>query len=431
MYVDNMHQPWRTLASIINKCLSGKTASNDRLRKSIIDILWGRFYRENVDYSELIWEDFAFQIDPRLLKKGRHENMPYPGFKFVRIGEDYQEYGLPIPETMLTYGIKQAGKRIATRRVVMKKVSIFADDNIIHDPNVTLELVKSISLTEAVEEEAARQVYATHARIVIELVPEPARKRPPGIAFRYTSSVSKKMYSDPTRNLKGVQNLTPKEQIVADMMKALNESKKTSRKQSCIGGSSEKTSLSPGVPNEYIVVPTTLSNRTGTKLEVPDGENVTFEVNVILEWGSEQKKKKDDDDNKSINLEQTDDEETNDEFVRGEEHVQDDDEETDDEFVHGNEQVNDDEDEEMTNAKVKESRNGDEGITDAAKVDAGKTKDVKDDAKKVKLPPTSSSLSVSSGFGDQFLKLSSDTSLISTVKDTTYTKINSLLDIKI
>nr|GEW85345.1 hypothetical protein [Tanacetum cinerariifolium] len=39
MYVDHMHQPWRTLASIINKCLSGKTASNDRLKKSRIDIL--------------------------------------------------------------------------------------------------------------------------------------------------------------------------------------------------------------------------------------------------------------------------------------------------------------------------------------------------------------------------------------------------------
>ncbi|GKF83515.1 hypothetical protein Tco_0245171, partial [Tanacetum coccineum] len=55
MYVDHMHQPWTTLAAIINKCLSGKAASNDRLRKSKIDILWGMFYRENVDYPELIW----------------------------------------------------------------------------------------------------------------------------------------------------------------------------------------------------------------------------------------------------------------------------------------------------------------------------------------------------------------------------------------
>ncbi|GKC59269.1 hypothetical protein Tco_1086867, partial [Tanacetum coccineum] len=54
MYVDHMHQPWRTLASIINKCLSDKTVSNDRFRISRINILWGMFYRENVDYPELI-----------------------------------------------------------------------------------------------------------------------------------------------------------------------------------------------------------------------------------------------------------------------------------------------------------------------------------------------------------------------------------------
>ncbi|GJW71398.1 hypothetical protein Tco_0128315 [Tanacetum coccineum] len=53
-YVDHMHQPWRNLASIINKCLSRKTPTNDKLRKSRIDILWGMFYRENIDYPDLI-----------------------------------------------------------------------------------------------------------------------------------------------------------------------------------------------------------------------------------------------------------------------------------------------------------------------------------------------------------------------------------------
>ncbi|GKB58719.1 hypothetical protein Tco_0914905 [Tanacetum coccineum] len=48
--LDHMHQPWRTLAAIINKCLSGKTTSNDKLRKSRIDILWGINYKENVEY---------------------------------------------------------------------------------------------------------------------------------------------------------------------------------------------------------------------------------------------------------------------------------------------------------------------------------------------------------------------------------------------
>ncbi|GJR20910.1 hypothetical protein Tco_0969437 [Tanacetum coccineum] len=78
MFVDHMHQPWRTLAAIINKCLSGKTTSNDKLKKSRINILWGMFKRENVDYPELIWEDIAYQIDHMKEKRSRRENMPYP-----------------------------------------------------------------------------------------------------------------------------------------------------------------------------------------------------------------------------------------------------------------------------------------------------------------------------------------------------------------
>ncbi|GJT17371.1 hypothetical protein Tco_0876077 [Tanacetum coccineum] len=69
MLVDYMHQSWRTLAAIINKCLFGKTTSNDKLCKSRIDILWGMFYEENVDYPELIWEDLAIQIDHRKEKR--------------------------------------------------------------------------------------------------------------------------------------------------------------------------------------------------------------------------------------------------------------------------------------------------------------------------------------------------------------------------
>ncbi|GKD58812.1 retrovirus-related pol polyprotein from transposon TNT 1-94, partial [Tanacetum coccineum] len=72
MFVDHMHQPWRTLAAIINKCLSGKTTSNDKLRKSRINIMWGMFCRENVEYPEL--------IDHRKERKSRRETMPFPRF---------------------------------------------------------------------------------------------------------------------------------------------------------------------------------------------------------------------------------------------------------------------------------------------------------------------------------------------------------------
>ncbi|GJW87350.1 hypothetical protein Tco_0162690 [Tanacetum coccineum] len=335
MLIDHMHQPWRTLASIINKCLSGKTISNGRLRQSRVAIIQGMFHK---------------------------------------------------------------------KRVIKKKVSISAYNNIIPEPDVTLEFGKSMSLTKAAEEEVARQVYATHERIVTEYDPEPARRRPSGIAFKDTSSMSKKMSPDLSLKLKGVQTLTPKEKLVADTMQALYASKKSSRSQPHAGGSSEGTSTKPGVPNESTIILTTSSEGTGAKLGVPYEEKV---------YSDEDEEKKNDDDDKSIDIEETDDEETDDKFVRGDEQVQ--------------ENV----DEEMKDKEVDDTGNGDEEITNTAKANAEKTKVVKDDNKNAELPPLSSNLSISSGFGNQFLNLSFDKSIVGTLKDSADAEIKSLLDVQI
>ncbi|GJW49142.1 hypothetical protein Tco_0090493 [Tanacetum coccineum] len=79
--------------------------------------------------------------------------------------------------------------------------------------------------------------------------------------------------------------------------------------------------------------------------------------------------------------------------------------------------VRKDEDVEMKDVEVEVSDKGEEKVTDVAKEEAEKTSKAKNDTKKTKLPPSSSSLSVSLGFGDQFLKLSSDSSLVNIVKD--------------
>ncbi|GJZ42368.1 reverse transcriptase, partial [Tanacetum coccineum] len=439
-----------TLATIINKCLFGKTSSNDRLRQSRVAILWGMFYKKNVDFPELIWEDFAYQIDIRQAKLRILEIMPYPRFnkiiinlflslnpsipkgpssgmhtikddglisrlKFVRIGEDFQEYGRAIPETTLTKGIKQSeayqtfikysiglipskkskgkgsqGKKLVvtpkpasvkvfdesdpeptkrktcSRRKSRKKVSISADDNIIPEPAIALELGKSMSLTKAEEEEAASRVHATH---------------------EHTLSVSKKKSPDQSQKLKGIQTLTAKEQLVADTMQALKA-----------------------------IIFTTLSEGTGTKLGVPDEVKGSSKAKDI-EWlttEEEEEKNDDDEDDRSIDIEKTND-----------------DKETDDEFVHGDEYVHDNVDEEMKDVEVADTRKDDEEITDAEKAKVEKTKELKGDNKKAKLPLTSSSLSVSSKFGNQFLTYSSDISLTGTLKDTANAEINSLLDIQI
>ncbi|GKE51540.1 hypothetical protein Tco_1486696 [Tanacetum coccineum] len=102
-FVDHMHQPWRTLAAIINKCLSRKTASNDKLRNLITGKK--RDQDETINASE--------------------ESEPEP---------------------------EPAKKKTFSKRRVKKKVTLSADDNIIFDdPDAALELAKSISQTKAEE----------------------------------------------------------------------------------------------------------------------------------------------------------------------------------------------------------------------------------------------------------------------------------------
>ncbi|GJU08403.1 hypothetical protein Tco_1124833 [Tanacetum coccineum] len=75
--VNKLHQPWRSFAAIINKCLSG-IPSYDSLRLSQAQILWGMYNKKNVDYAYLLWEDFIFKIENKNTKKG--SAMYYPRF---------------------------------------------------------------------------------------------------------------------------------------------------------------------------------------------------------------------------------------------------------------------------------------------------------------------------------------------------------------
>ncbi|GKE74855.1 hypothetical protein Tco_1536896, partial [Tanacetum coccineum] len=294
---------------------------------------------------------------------------------------------------------KPVKRKTASRRVVKKKVTIFADDNIILDPYVALELGKSISLAEAGEEEAAKQVHATHARIVTEPIPESAKKK--------TGSRSSKP------KLKGIQSLTPVKKESANIMQSVKESKKTNKRQPGTRASSEGIGTIPGVPDESTVVFATSSEGTEQESEYSEEDQ--------LDDKEKDDKEGDADDEGDDHISDTQD--TDDEDAKTES--------DEDEIYKYKIRVRKDEDEEMLNVKVEDSRKGDAEMSDVTKLDAEKTKEVKDDSKKAELPPTSSSLSVSLGFGDQFLKLSSDTSLIGTVKDTTDAEISSLLNIKI
>ncbi|GKG11734.1 hypothetical protein Tco_0345971, partial [Tanacetum coccineum] len=143
---------------------------------------------------------------------------------------------------------------------------------------------------------------------------------------------SGKVTSDPPKKLKGIPSLTPEKQEAANIMQALKESKKTSKRQPGTKGSNKGTGTKPGIPNK---------------------ENHITEENVILEWGSEQENTGDEDN------------ET----------------ESDEEDIYNYKIcVRKDENEEMLNAKAKDSRKCDEEVTNAAKADAKKTEEAKDDS---------------------------------------------------
>ncbi|GKD92472.1 hypothetical protein Tco_1372309 [Tanacetum coccineum] len=208
-----------------------------------------------VDHMHQLWrtlEDFAYQIDHEKEKRLRHDGI-VSRLKFVRIGEDYQKYGLPIPDVMLTNETIDVSEeseptpeptkiKTSSKRRVKKKVTLSADDNIIFDdPDAALELAKSISQTKAEEVEAARKVHATHARIVTKSVPESTKKKSSGINYKRvviqdTSSTPKSKPATSKSNLKGLN---------------------------------EGTSSKLGIPNESIVISATSSEGTGAKPGVP------------------------------------------------------------------------------------------------------------------------------------------------------------------
>ncbi|GJZ31625.1 hypothetical protein Tco_0576672 [Tanacetum coccineum] len=296
---------------------------------------------------DLGYKDFAIQIDHMKERKSRRETMPFPRFtkviinhflsqhkslfklqfqhyhtikddgivnrlKFVRIGEDYQEYGLPIPDMMLNEKIKQ----LESYQMFIKYSSG--------------QIPPKKSRGKGSQGKKTADVSQESIDVSKESEHEPAKKK---TGSRSTRGVNKKL------------------QILCKLSK---KARKLAG-QPCTGGSNE-----------------------GIEMKDKDGD--------------------------------ADDE--------GDDHISD-------------IQDTNDEDAETESDEDEIYKDGDEENTNVVKPDARNTEEVKDDAKKAELPPTSFNLYVSSGFGNQFLKLLYDTSLVSTVKDTIDAEINSLLDIKI
>ncbi|GKC02442.1 hypothetical protein Tco_0994052, partial [Tanacetum coccineum] len=148
-----------------------------------------------------------------------------------------------------------------------------------------------------------------------------------------------------------------------------------------------------------------------------------------IEWlctDEEEKKQDDDDYDRSIDLKETDDK---DEYAKYKAHVEGDETGKDDTA-----KADDEKTEQVKGADKQagiEMANVDQAKDTSAQNNQATSLVFETSKEMPELPPTSSSLSISSSFGNQFLNLSSSISLMGTIKDFTDVKINTLLDIQI
>nr|GEV85936.1 integrase, catalytic region, zinc finger, CCHC-type, peptidase aspartic, catalytic [Tanacetum cinerariifolium] len=104
--VDFLHQPWREFAIVINKCLSGTVTGMDKIRLSRAQILWGVFYKKNIDYVYLLWEDLLFQIENKDAKKNKmfwhtaRDDTMFTSMRCISKHEKTQVYGAILPKEL-------------------------------------------------------------------------------------------------------------------------------------------------------------------------------------------------------------------------------------------------------------------------------------------------------------------------------------------
>ncbi|GKA64965.1 hypothetical protein Tco_0764672 [Tanacetum coccineum] len=116
--VNHMHQPWRSFAAIINKCLCRKTTALKSLRLSHDQILWGMYHNKNVDYVYLLWEDLVYQVENKNSKK--NNNMYY--LRFTKVIVDYfmaKDLSIPRRNKMLWHTARD-DPMFTTIRVIFK-----------------------------------------------------------------------------------------------------------------------------------------------------------------------------------------------------------------------------------------------------------------------------------------------------------------------
>nr|GEX13014.1 hypothetical protein [Tanacetum cinerariifolium] len=98
--INKLHQPWRSFATVINKCLSRKSTGYDSLRLSRAQILWG-MYQERTFTKVII--HFFITKDPSILRRNKvnwhyvRDDQMFTTIKLVSRHQNTQQFGAILP----------------------------------------------------------------------------------------------------------------------------------------------------------------------------------------------------------------------------------------------------------------------------------------------------------------------------------------------
>ncbi|GKB60644.1 hypothetical protein Tco_0916830, partial [Tanacetum coccineum] len=232
--VDHMYQPWRT---------------------------FGMFYKKNVDFVELLLEDFTFQIESRDHKK--QEKIILGTMRFVSKSDDFHVYGALLLSRMTTRQMREsdAYKNYLTYATCEASPKMKRKYKKPASPSKKRTLV-------TVEEEEHKP-----AKKVIPFKKPVPKRQSAGVRIQDTPdvSVSKKKAPAKSERSKVIDLLSDATLLkeVAHLKKALKRSKRDTNIHQA-GGSGEGADFKSEVPDEPKGKSSNTSKGTGLKPGVPD-----------------------------------------------------------------------------------------------------------------------------------------------------------------
>ncbi|GJT25360.1 hypothetical protein Tco_0895297 [Tanacetum coccineum] len=105
MVATRLHQPWRAILSVLNRCLTGKDSSWDTVKLSILQILCCIVHSANLDFASLIWDEFEWQTVERSSRPSKMSKLLYT--RFTKLIIDYILSHNKILDAMISDAIKK------------------------------------------------------------------------------------------------------------------------------------------------------------------------------------------------------------------------------------------------------------------------------------------------------------------------------------